>query len=183
MKEENMSKIKVESGHPQESEYAVYYGRYIGRIEGTDIVAILEGQLEPTLQLLRHIDEQTANFRYEPGKWSVKELVGHIIDSERVFAYRALVFGRNDKAILPGFDQDKWAESAHYATLPFSQIISEFEAVRRSTIALLRQYDAAAWSRIGVANDKQMTTRSVAFVIAGHLQHHLDILKTRYLSK
>jgi hypothetical protein len=174
---------KVESGHPAESEYAVYYGRYVGKIEGTDIVAVLEEQLESTLPLLRGIDERTANYRYEPGKWSVKEVLGHIIDGERVFAYRALTFARNDTTALPSFDQDKWAESAPWANLPISHIVAEFEAVRRANIFMFRQCDAAAWGRTGVANEKPMTTRSAAFVIAGHLQHHLEILKTRYLGK
>ena len=174
---------KVESGQPQESEYAVEYGRYIGKIEGTDVVAVLEKQLDSTLQLFRGLDERNADFRYEPGKWSVKEVIGHILDAERVFAYRALVFSRNDRTALPGFDQDEWAEFAPYSRLPLSQIISEFEVVRGSTILLFRQCDTDAWTRAGVANEKQMTTRSAAFAIAGHLEHHLDVLKTRYFNK
>src|SRR5262245_43046240 len=99
---------KVESGRPETSEYAEYYGKYTGRIPGTNVLPVLEQQLESALALFREIDERKAEFRYEPGKWSIKELVGHIIDSERVFAYRALVFSRNDSTVLPGFDQDKW---------------------------------------------------------------------------
>jgi hypothetical protein len=147
------------------------------------VVTVLEQQLESTLQLLRGIDERLADFRYEPGKWSVKEVLGHIIDAERVFAYRALVFSRNDSTALPGFDQDKWAEYVNYSKLPFSQIVAEFEAVRRANIFLFRQCDAESWNRRGIANEKPMTTRAAAFSIAGHLEHHVEILKTRYFGK
>jgi hypothetical protein len=172
---------KVESGRPDTTEYAEYYGRYVGKVEGSDIVGVLEGQLDRTLALLRGIDERTADFRYEPGKWSVKELLGHLMDTERVFAYRALVFLRNDKAALPGFDQDLWAKEANYSDLPFSEIVQEFEAVRRATIQLLRHVDASGWTRQGTANGKTVTTRALAFLMAGHLEHHVGILKERYL--
>ena len=172
---------KVDSGRPLESEHAPDYAGYIGKIESTDIIAVLERQLDSTLKLLRGIDETTGNFRYEPGKWSVKELIGHIIDGERVFAYRALVFSRNDSTALPGFDQDKWAAQTNYARLPLAQIVSEFEAVRRATLFMFRQFDAETWNRTGTANDQRMSTRAAAYVIAGHLQHHLEVLQTRYL--
>jgi len=174
---------KTQSGRPAETEYAEYYGRYVGKIEGTDAVTVLEDQLRSTLPLLLQIDESAGDFKYEPGKWSIKELIGHIIDAERVFAYRALVFARNDQTSLPGFDQDRWAQHANYASLPLAEIIAEFEAVRRSTMFLFRHLDAAAWTRTGMANGKTMTTRSAAFVIAGHLQHHLEVLKSRYLNR
>ena len=166
---------------PEPSEYADFFARYIDKIEGTDIVDILQTQLESTMILLKGIDESRGDFRYETGKWSVKELLGHAIDTERVFAYRILVFARNDSASLPGFDQDKWAEHANYRNLRMSDIIGEFEAVRRSTLVLLRHLDDAAWLRRGIGNNREMTTRAAAFVIAGHTQHHLDILKSRYL--
>jgi len=172
---------KVESGRPEANEYAEYYSRYTGRIPGTDIVPVLERQLESTLTLLRKIDERKADFRYEPGKWSIKQLVGHMIDCERVFAYRALVFSRNDTATLPGFDQDKWAEQGNQSSLTMSAITDEFEAVRRATICLFRNVEPAAWMRKGTANGKEVTVRGLAFITAGHLDHHIEILKSRYL--
>jgi len=144
---------------------------------------VLEQQLDSTLALLRGIDQSLADFRYEPGKWSVKEVIGHMIDCERVFAYRALVFSRNDQTALPGFDQDKWAEYVNYSNLALADIISEFEIIRRATILLFRHMQPDAWTRRGNANGKDMTTRSAAFIIAGHVQHHTEILKTRYLVK
>jgi DinB superfamily len=173
---------KVESGKPDETEYAVYYGRYVGKIEGVDIVAVLYDQLQSTLSFLRGIDDRTADFRYAPGKWSVKEVIGHVIDAERVFAYRALAFARNESTSLPGFDENQWAAYANYSSLSMNDILTEFETVRRSTLLLFRQMDTAAWNRRGNANGNDMTTRSAAFVIAGHLQHHLEMLKSRYLN-
>src|ERR1051325_431856 len=112
---------KLESGRPQSSEYSEASSGYIRRVEGTDIVSILENQLQPTLTLLRGIDEAKADFRYAPDKWSIKEVVGHHIDGERVFAYRALVFSRGDNTPLPGFDQDQWAEHMNYARMPWAE--------------------------------------------------------------
>jgi hypothetical protein len=172
---------KVESGRPETSEYAEYYGKYTGRIPGTNVLPVLEQQLESTLALFRKIDERKAEFQYAPGKWSIKQLVGHIIDTERVFAYRALVFSRNDTTALPGFDQDKWAEQSNFSGLTMAEITAEFEAVRRATIALFRNVEPAAWNRKGTANGKEVTVRALAFITAGHLDHHLEILKSRYL--
>jgi hypothetical protein len=133
--------------------------------------------------LLRGFNEEKGNYRYAPGKWTVKELLGHITDSERVFAYRALVFARNDSAALPGFDQDPWVQYANHSNVSLKDLVDEFDAVRRSTIHLLRQLDPAAWMRLGIANNNPITVRALAYVIAGHTEHHLEILKSRYVSK
>jgi DinB family protein len=172
---------KVESGRPGTNEYAEYYAKYTGRIPGTDIVPVLEQQLESTLAVLRKIDEHKAEFRYEPGKWSIKQLLGHVIDTERVFAYRAMVFSRNDTTALPGFDQDKWAEQTDYSGVTMADLTAEFEAVRRATIALFRNVEPAAWTRRGTANGKEVSVRGLAFISAGHVDHHIEILKSRYL--
>jgi hypothetical protein len=172
---------KVESGRPEANEYAEYYSRYTGRIAGTDIVPVLEKQLETTLAVLKNIDEGKAEFRYEPGKWSVKQLLGHVIDTERVFAYRAMVFSRNDTTALPGFDQDKWGEQATYSGVTLAEVTAEFEAVRRATIALFRNIEPAAWTRRGTGNGKEVSVRGLAFISAGHVDHHIEILKSRYL--
>jgi len=107
---------------------------------------------------------------------------GHIIDSERVFAYRALVFSRSDSTTLPGFDQDLWAGHANHSTVPLKELAGEFEAVRRSTIGLFRHLDTAAWMRGGTANNNPITVRALAYLIGGHTEHHLEILKSRYLA-
>jgi len=173
---------KTASGRPQPTEYAPYHETYVGKVSADDILSFLQQQLDSMTVLMKSIDEVTGNHRYEPGKWSVKEVLGHITDSERVFAYRALVFARGDKTPLPGFDQDTWATHANYVNLPVRDIAAEFEFVRRSTIALFRHLDTEAWGRQGTANNKEITTRAVAYIIGGHTQHHLDILNARYLS-
>ncbi len=175
-----MSKTAID--RPGMDEYAEYFNTYVSKVPGSDILAFMNQQLESTAALLRGIDESKADFRYEPGKWSIKELIGHIIDSEKVFSYRGLAFGRNDTAALPGFDQDVWTKHANYANVPLGEIITEFEAVRRATILQFKHLDNAAWSRSGIANGNQLTTRAAAYIIAGHTEHHLRILKERYLA-
>src|SRR4029077_19651122 len=118
---------------------------------------------------------------YAPDKWTVKEVIGHVLDSERVFAYRALVFSRNDSTTLPGFDQDLWAKHASHADVSMKELVGEFELVRRSTIELFRHMDPAAWTRRGMANNNPISVRGVAYLIGGHTEHHLEILKSRYL--
>jgi hypothetical protein len=174
---------KVITVRPEATEYGEAYAGYISKVPGADVLTFLEQQLDSIGPLIRSIDESKGNFRYEPGKWSTKEVLGHLIDSERVFSYRALVFARNDTHALPGFDQDPWIEHANYSNLSISDIASEFEAVRRSTIFLLRHLDRSAWERKGIANNKPMSARAAAFVIGGHTQHHLDVLRSRYLNK
>ena len=176
-----MSKTAI--GRPEPTEYAEYYGGYIGKVRGSDILSFLERQLDSAVTLLSGIDEAKGDFRYEPGKWTIKELIGHIVDSERVFAYRAVAFARNDTTSLPGFDQEIWAKHANYGRLTLSTIVAEFQAVRRATIMLFQNLDETAWGRQGTGNNKQMTTRAAAYVIAGHAEHHLDILQSRYLSR
>jgi hypothetical protein len=170
-------------GRPETTEFAEDYAGYISKVPGGDILQFLQQQLVTASDLLRSLPEAKGDFRYEPGKWSIKELFGHIIDSERVFAYRGLVFARNDSTPLPGFDQDPWSQHANYANLKLSDIAGEFDAVRRSSIHLFRHLDASAWSRKGIANKNGMTVRAAAFIIGGHTQHHLDVLNSRYLQK
>ena len=141
----------------------------------------LKNQMESTRALLDSIPEGQGGKRYEPGKWSIKELVGHVADCERIFAYRALRFARNDQTVLPGFDQDTFAANANFANLPLSDIVQEYEAVRRATLFLFKDLDSEAWNRRGVANNNDLTVRAIAFIIAGHELHHVGILKDRYL--
>lgn len=165
---------------PQPGEYAEFHANYVSKVPGDDILQFLQDQLNSTKVMLQSIDVATAEKRYAEGKWSVKEVVGHIVDTERVFAYRALVFGRGDRGPLPGFDQDSWMREAHFDNSSIKDLAAAFEAVRRSTILLLQSLPAEAWDRRGTANNKEITTRAVAFIIGGHTQHHLEILKTRY---
>ncbi|MEK6286042.1 MAG: DinB family protein [Acidobacteriota bacterium] len=166
---------------PESSEYPPYTEGYISRVPDGDIVATLGKQLEDTLALINSIPEARGEWRYAEGKWSVKELIGHVIDSERVFAYRALRFGRGDATPLSGFEQDDFVRGADFNKRSLSDLADEYEHVRRATISLLANLDQSAWDRRGAANNNEVSVRALAFIIAGHERHHVDILRTRYL--
>ena len=166
---------------PSENEYAAYYGKYIALVEGGDIVETLERQSEDTLALLRGINEERAAHRYEPGKWSIKEVVGHLIDAERIFAYRALAIARGEQKPLPGMEQDEYMAHADFDSRTLADLAEEFEHVRRSNVLMFRNLDAEAWSRRGTASDNEVSVRALAYIIAGHETHHIRILRERYL--
>ena len=166
---------------PDGTEYLPYYGRYITLVPEGHILALLSDQLDETLALLGSIPESRAGFRYAPGKWSIRELVGHVIDTERIFAYRALRFARNDKTPLPGFEQDGYISNASFDAYPLDELAAEFESVRRSTLFLLKHLDEEAWTRTGTASDAEVSVRALAYILAGHELHHRKILSDRYL--
>jgi len=169
------------TARPEKTEYAPYYERYISLVADGDIVGILGKQLEETLALIHGIPEARGGFRYAEGKWSIKELIGHVIDSERVFAYRALRFGRGDATPLSGFEQDDFVRGADFDKRSLNDLASEYGHVRRATISLFASLDEAAWNRRGAANNNEVSVRGLAFIMAGHERHHLEILRTRYL--
>jgi|SRR5580658_103379 hypothetical protein len=165
---------------PDASEYAPYYGKYIALVGGHDIVAALEDQPHDTLALLSDLTDEEGNYRYAPDKWSIKEMLGHLIDAERVFSYRALRFARNDRTPLASFEQDDYVRSGNFADCRLADLIEEFVAVRRATVWLFRQLSAEAWMRCGIASDNPVSVRAVAYIIAGHELHHRRILKEKY---
>ena len=166
---------------PEKSEYLPYYDRYIARVPEGDVLSTLEAQIGDTLTLLRGLPASISSYRYAPDKWSVNELVGHVIDSERIFGNRALRFARNDATPIPGFEQDDYVRNSTYDAFPLAELADEFETVRRSTIFLLRHLDEEAWTRRGTANNAEVSVRALAYIIAGHELHHREILETRYL--
>ena len=166
---------------PAADEYAPYYGKYISLVNGPDPIAALDEQFPATLALLAGLSDAQAEQRYAPGKWSIKEVVGHIMDTERVFAYRALRIGRGDRTPLAGFEQDDYVSNAGFDRRRIADLAAEFADVRRATLALLRGLDQAAWTRRGIANNKEVSVRALAYIIAGHERHHVGILQTRYL--
>jgi hypothetical protein len=168
-------------GKPDETEYLPYYDRYISLVADGDILALLGQQMDETLAFLRSIPESQAGFRYAPDKWSIKELVGHLIDTERIFSYRALRFARNDETPLPGYEQDDYIRAASFDDYPLSELADEFESVRRSTLFLFRHLGREAWSRRGIASESEVSVRALAYIIAGHELHHREILRSRYL--
>jgi hypothetical protein len=167
---------------PPPGEYAPYYDRYISLAPDHDIVQAMEQQRRDTILLLSCRDERDADYRYAPDKWSLKEVVGHVNDSERVFAYRALRIARNDSAPMEGFEQDDYVRNAPFASIPLAALIEDFIAVRRATVSLLRNLDEAAWLRRGVANKNEVSVRALAWIIAGHELHHRRILEEKYFS-
>jgi hypothetical protein len=168
-------------GRPDTAELPEYQIAYISKVTGDDIMTFFRQQLEAASNTFRIIAEAKGNYRYAPDKWTVKELIGHVIDSERVFAYRALSLSRNDSTALPGFDQDPWARHANHGSVPMKELADEFESVRRSSIHLFRHLDPAAWKRRGTANNNPITVHALAYLIGGHTEHHLEILESRYL--
>ena len=166
---------------PAPTEHAPYYERYVSLVPEGDIVATLSRQAEATLSLLNGIPEAQANSRYAPDKWSIKELVGHVIDSERIFAYRALRFARNDNTPLPGFEQDDYVANAAFSEIPLADLAAEFDSLRRTTVYMFKSLAADAWLRTGSANGDDVSVRALAHIIAGHELHHVSILRARYL--
>lgn len=166
---------------PEENEYLPYYGKYVALVADGDIIAALAQQIDETLGLLRSIPEAQANFRYAPGKWSIKELVGHMLDSERIFAYRALRFARNDRTPVPGYEQDDYIREASFDDCALGDLAAEFESVRQSSLYLFKHLNAEAWTRRGTANESEVSVRALAYLIAGHELHHREILRSKYL--
>jgi DinB superfamily len=166
---------------PAKSEYLPYYEKYIALVPDGDVVATLAAQMDDTLAMLRSLPASVATYRYAPDKWSVNQLVGHIIDSERNFAFRALRFARNDPAPVPGFEQDDYVRNATFDAYPLAELASELESVRQSTVFLFRHLEESAWTRRGIANNAEVSVRALAYIIAGHELHHRAILGARYL--
>ena len=171
----------IRTTRPESSEYAPFYGTYVGHVPGGDIVETLSTQLDATLTLLRGLPEESGGLRYAPGKWSVREVIGHVTDAERIFAYRALRFARADETPLASFDENAYVANASFDDHPLASLIDELEAVRRSTVLLFAGLNATEWMRHGIASKNAMSVRALAWVVAGHELHHVGLLKTRYL--
>jgi hypothetical protein len=167
---------------PEPNEYAPYYSKYISLVKSDDLLATLTSQARDTCALLGTVSEDKANSRYEPGKWSVKEVLGHITDTERVFSYRALRIGRNDQCPIEGYEQDDYVRYGHFDRCPLSELLEEFQTVRHATLLLLKKFDTEAWLRRGTANQNEVSVRALGYIIAGHELHHRAILKDKYLS-
>ncbi|HTY37163.1 MAG TPA: DinB family protein [Bacteroidota bacterium] len=165
---------------PDPSEYNEYYETYVKLVPENDIVHALALQGEQTLSYFRTLPPDAGEKRYAPGKWSVKEVVGHVIDIERLFAARALFFARNTPGPLPGIEQDDWMKLAAFAHRSLPDLADEFESVRRTSLHLFRHLDLDSWMRKGVASGKEFTVRSISYIILGHERHHVAILKSRY---
>ncbi len=164
---------------PQPGEHAPYYTRYISLVPRSDIVGTLQKQAEET-ESLRGLSDEEACFRYAPDKWTIKQLLGHVIDTERIFTYRALRIARGDQTPIEGFEQDDYVRNAPFDKISMTELMNEYVAVRNATIMLFRHLEPHAWTRRGVANNNEVTVRAIAYIIAGHELHHRQILKEKY---
>jgi DinB family protein len=166
---------------PDRAEAAEFYRTYIDKVPAGDVRLVLADQAGDTLTLLRSISDERSLFRYAPDKWSIRELVGHLNDAERVFSFRAFWFARELAGPLASFEQDAAVPLAMSNARPWDDLLDEFAAIRAATVALFEGLPDAAWDRRGVASGHPVTVRALAYICAGHVAHHLEILRTRYL--
>jgi hypothetical protein len=166
---------------PERTEAAAYYFTYIDRIQEDDIVGVMERQLEDVSNILASISEEKSLHRYAPEKWSIRQVLSHLNDTERAFAFRALWFGRDFYDPLPSFDQNISVNAAHADEYSWASHVAEFRDIRRATVALFRKLPSEAWGRSGVASGNAVTVRALAYIITGHVSHHIAILDERYL--
>lgn len=166
---------------PSGEEYAPYYEKYINYVSEGDILVTLRNQVADTLTLFRGLTDKQAMFAYAPGKWNIKEVFGHVIDGERIFAYRALRIARGDKTPLATFDENAYAQVGGHARRTVADLAGEFEHLRISTLDLLGQFDEEAWLRHGTASGYGVSVHAIAWIIAGHELHHRGIIRERYL--
>ena len=175
-----MTTLSPSIARPDPSEYDPYYDRYISLVK-EDVVAALEKQLRETRDLLSKVSAEKAEFRYAPGKWSVKEVLGHMNDTERIMSYRVLRIARGDQTPIEGFEQDDYIATGKFGRRTIDDLLQEFTTIRNSTLQLVRHLDAESSARRGTASNKQITARAVVYVIAGHELHHRRILEEKYL--
>jgi len=166
---------------PADNEFAPFYKGYVARVPEGDIIAILATQIEDTVMLFRELSDEQALRAYAPGKWTIKEVIGHMSDAERIMSCRALRFARNDATPLPGFDENEYVPAAQSNQRPLPSLLAELTAVRRATVALFAGLPLDAWTRSGAANQNNVSVRALANIIAGHELHHRSIVSERYL--
>ena len=165
---------------PQADEYPVFYKGYIDTVKD-DVLSELENQIVSFKALLKEIPEEKAGFAYAEGKWTIIELIGHILDTERIMAYRALRIARNDSTPLAGFEENDYVANAHFADRSLNSMAEEFEYLRKANLFLIRSLNETELGRVGISNEKPISVKALVFIIAGHLNHHIRILKERYL--
>jgi hypothetical protein len=173
---------RITIARPAAAEYAHFHASYVAMVPEGDVLALLKKQGGETLRLLGRLGEKKSKHRYAPGKWSIREVVGHLIDAERVFTYRALTFARGDKGPLPGFDENGWASASNAERRTLKSLCQEMQSLRETTLALFKGFGPEELARTGVASGQAMSVRGLLYVTTGHERHHVKILKERYLS-
>lgn len=167
---------------PAGDEFGSYYQGYIDLVKNKQLSLILRQQRAQMLELLDGLTEEQADYRYAPEKWSIKEMLGHLIDTERVFVYRAMSIARGEKQSLPGFDQDDYVKTGKFDQRSLESLRKEYETVRNASIAFFESLDPKSWLEIGMANDVDVSVRAIGYIVPGHEAHHLTVLREKYLS-
>jgi hypothetical protein len=162
------------------SEYAPPFEAYVSLVPETDVLAVLESQVDEVRRVARSVTGERETFRYAPGKWSIREILGHIGDGERVFGYRAFCISRGDQSPLPGFEENDYIAAADYDRHAAAVLAEDFAAVRTSNLAVLGRLPAETWANVGTANNSRISLRAIAYVMAGHFRHHMGVLRSRY---
>ena len=166
---------------PETTEFDPYYNTYISLVDGNEVLPILDAQPAEIRALFANVPEEKGTFAYAEGKWTIKELLSHLIDAERMFAYRTLRVSRGDRTPIEGFEQDGYIENSNANNRPFAELLDEFDLQRRSNMLLFNNLSDEASKRMGTANEKEISTRALVYCMAGHIRHHIGILKERYL--
>jgi hypothetical protein len=169
------------SGRPESSEYPEWYDGYVKSVPEGNIVDLLNSQLDDILKLAGNIQEDISFFKYEPDKWSIKEIFGHLNDAERILSCRALRFIRKDKTDIPQYDHNEYVAAANFNAIPFKKLIEEFKNIRAATTFLFSNVSGGNWMLAGTAGGKSFTVRAMAYIIVGHVNHHINVLNERYL--
>lgn len=167
-------------GKPDEGEVAAFFAGYLSLVPESDVLAVLEGQPGELTKLAASLTPEQETSRYAPGKWSVRQVFGHVTDAERVFGYRAFCISRKDPTELPGFDEKDYVENTDFGERALSELAAEFAAVREVNLMVLRPLEASRWRQLGHANGSDVSLRGLAYVMAGHVRHHLGVLRDRY---
>ncbi|MEP7274496.1 MAG: DinB family protein [Acidobacteriota bacterium] len=168
---------------PATTDYAQAFGPYVGLVPEADILGVLDNQSQEVADLTSNISAEQAAFRYAPDKWSIREVMGHLADSERVFGFRAMALARGERAELPGFEENEYVDHGDFDDWSLSDLVAQFQSLRSSNVQLFKHLSDDAWKRSGIVNGNSITVPSLAWIIAGHLRHHIGILNERYLSK
>jgi hypothetical protein len=168
---------------PGIEEFAPFFAGYVSLVPETDVLPVLEDQAAEVRRQAQLFSPDRESFRYAAGKWSVREVVGHMGDAERVFGYRAFCIGRGEAANLPGFDEQQYVAHSSFGACALADLVDEFSRLRESNLLVLRRLDEAAWKRFGSANGSPVSVRALAFIMAGHVRHHLNVLSTRYAGR
>ena len=168
---------------PRTGDNNPYYDRYISLVGDDDIIEVLEEQRKTSEKFLKTFTEKQGNYSYADGKWTMKEVLGHVIDTERIMAYRALAFARCEKQSLPGFEQDDYVAESNFNNRSLDDLINDFLTARESNIILFKSFDEEIFNRRGIASDSEVTVLALIYIIAGHEKHHMNILRERYTEK